>query len=325
MSVTCYAKLANCFLLTGKKKRHVRPAKWKIPARSGTKIKVLLMALLFIAFGSNAQTVINLTGAATDTWTAPATGGPFYVRITARGGDGGLGNDGLKAIPAGMGAQLSGTFTVGAGQTIRAISSAKGDPTLITGGGGGGAGSGAVLVNTNTILLLAAGGSGGNPYGAGGSGAVLYSDDGNGGGTCCVNKGGGGGGVNSAGQSSPDGGSGGGQVKLDGFLYGGAPGPTSGGKGAPGMGGGGGEAGGGGWTNGRRCPLRIIASLLAGRRHLPKQHAVQHHTYAQRRLCKSGTIAYDNLLPRCRWRRLRQFGQRHLKLALQLLTRRLSA
>src|SRR5690349_14205345 len=78
---------------------------------------------LFVCTKLPAQTVVNISGATTATWTAPSSGGPFLVRITARGGDGGWAIsefDGY-ATPGGQGATMSGIFTVQNGESILAI------------------------------------------------------------------------------------------------------------------------------------------------------------------------------------------------------------
>ena len=48
-----------------------------------------LSLALLLTVCLKAQTVVNISGANTASWTAPSSGGPFLVRITARGGDGG--------------------------------------------------------------------------------------------------------------------------------------------------------------------------------------------------------------------------------------------
>src|SRR5262245_43147249 len=63
--------------------------------------------------------VLNITGAGTATWTAPSSGGPFSVRITATGAGGGSVTNVFRNS-GGLGATMSGTFLVQNGQTIRA-------------------------------------------------------------------------------------------------------------------------------------------------------------------------------------------------------------
>ena len=127
-----------------------------------------------------AQTVVNISGAQTDTWTAPSSGGPFLVRITARGGDGGwaISIEEAYATAGGQGATMSGIFTVQNGESILAISGSKGSTKtadLDAYGGGGGAGSGAVKIdNTNNrAILIIAGGGNGQPITALGPGNLL--------------------------------------------------------------------------------------------------------------------------------------------------------
>src|SRR4051794_23800130 len=99
-----YIETVRTFLMTKTKKVQRHP-----PAKT-----IWLLVLLFAVTALHAQTVLSVSGATTGTWTAPSTGGPYFVRITAKGGDGGLG-DGHKG---GQGATLSGIFEVQAGQTI---------------------------------------------------------------------------------------------------------------------------------------------------------------------------------------------------------------
>ncbi|MCB9304957.1 MAG: T9SS type A sorting domain-containing protein [Lewinellaceae bacterium] len=210
-------------------------------------------------------TVINISGPSTTTWTAPSTGGPFLVHITATGAGGGantvnLMNDG------GTGAIMSGSFLVQNNQTLRAIAGDFGKNATLEGAGGGG-GSGVVNCGNpsncagGTILVIAAGGGGGDEFiGLGGSSLT----NGNGSGGLAGGEplhqpdwGGGGGGLNSSGQNSAgSGGFGGGQVFKSGLSAGGIGSRTQdindGGNGMGGGGGGGdyGGGGGGGHTGG---------------------------------------------------------------------------
>ncbi len=97
------------------------------------------------------------------TWTAPATGGPYLVQITAagaKGGDGGVGT-------GGSGALITGSFIINAGQKLDVTAGAPGGSASGVGGGGGG--SGVYVDGTQTILIIAgAGGGGGNAPGGGG-------------------------------------------------------------------------------------------------------------------------------------------------------------
>src|ERR1700704_4016770 len=126
------------------------------------KRNLFIALLLLLTIESKAQTeVLNVSGATTGTWTAPASGGPFYIRITARGSDGGTVLSFGTTLTGGEGATMSGIFTVQNGETIFAVSSSKGGSTTNSSqAGGGGAGSGAVNSTTGIILLIAAGGSG---------------------------------------------------------------------------------------------------------------------------------------------------------------------
>jgi hypothetical protein len=201
----------------------------------------------------------TITGPVVQDWTAPATGGPFTVYISATGGSGG----GNAVNQGGTGATMTGTFVVQNGETLKAIAGGAGGSGDDTHEGGGGGGSGVVKCVPNcaggTILIIAAGGSGaeGN-IGQGGLSATTGS--GGGGGGCNTNNGGGGGGFSSPGCDSggSGGGDGGGQVSKTALSAGGTgsnPGVNDGGAGMGGGGGGGtddngGAGGGGGHTGG---------------------------------------------------------------------------
>ncbi|HRI61841.1 MAG TPA: T9SS type A sorting domain-containing protein [Saprospiraceae bacterium] len=226
----------------------------------------VITPFLFVqAQDCNNTTVITLTGPGVFDWTAPATGGPFSVRITATGAGGGA-NTGNFNNPGGSGAIMSGTFTVQNGQTLRAIAGDFGKDATLEGAGGGG-GSGVVNCGNpsncagGTIMIIAAGGNGGGATeGLGGSELT----DGNGAGGLAGGEpthepdwGGGGGGLLTDGQnSSGSGGLGGKKVDKTGLSLGGLGSgsqvPNDGGSGMGGGGGGGdfGEGGGGGHTGG---------------------------------------------------------------------------
>lgn len=214
--------------------------------------------------------VINISGATVQTWTAPATGGPYFVRITAKGGDGGTGTSSGQVAKGGIGAVMSGIFEVPAGQTIRAISGARGannNNAGVSNGGGGGGGAVAVNATTNTFLLIAGGGGGGGMNSAGYSAQIIAGDGS--GGPSYQEFPGGGGGVNGPGGSG--GGGGGGQVSMTGLSAGGSSAVAKGGSGMGGGGGGGANsdiykdgAGGGGQTGGSRYEARPACSLPGG-------------------------------------------------------------
>ena len=171
-------------------------------------------------------------------WTVPA-GGPYKIRITAKGAKGGNSWN----FAGGTGATMIGEFMVSAGQVLSAIAGAPGadSPVGERKGGGGGGGSGVQLPN-GALLILAGGGGGGMNRGVGfgtvgGSGQVNNSGSQGGGG------GGGGGGFLGNGTNGRGGGGGGG------FGGNGGSGQNrEGGNGGGGFGGGGG--GGGGYSNG---------------------------------------------------------------------------
>jgi len=230
-----------------------------------TALFILFTLVLPQAQDCDNTTVLNISGPAVSDWIAPATGGPFAVRITAVGAGGGsitniFFNDG------GSGASMSGTFVVQNGQTIRAIAGDFGKNATLEGAGAGG-GSGAVNCstsgncNTGTILIIAAGGNGGDALeGLGGLAATNGNGSGGEAGGDPAHEpdwGGGGGGLNSSGgNSSGSGGFGGGQVDKNGLSPGGLGSgtqvPNDGGGGMGGGGGGGdyGAGGGGGHTGG---------------------------------------------------------------------------
>jgi hypothetical protein len=103
-------------------------------------------------------------------WVVPSTGD---YEITAVGAAGGTGMNGPSQIvqSGGMGASLTGTFTLTAGTTIRIIVGQKGINSNNTnnfyGAGGGGGGSFVYLNPTDTYPLIAAGGGGGGSSNAG--------------------------------------------------------------------------------------------------------------------------------------------------------------
>lgn len=228
----------------------------------------------------NNTTVLSITGPGSSTWTAPATGGPFSIRITATGASGGDVTDfpGL----AGSGATMSGTFTVQNGQTIRAIAGGAGESAPNVGPGGGG-GSGAVDCGTSgpggcstgSILIIAAGGNGDNGPGDPGLGGLISQGSGDGGAGGGSDGGGGGGGENGNGGDSNNGnpgtggGFGGAQVSLTGISVSGAGSTSGGGDGGAGMGAGGGggnngSGGGGGHTGGAGDNASAAQSFNSG-------------------------------------------------------------
>ena len=105
----------------------------------------LLLLLTFgcevqVAFGQCSGEVLNISNpnptrtVSGTTWIVPS-GGPYKVRITAKGSRGGVaGNYG--EVPGGSGATMIGEFILGSGQTLRAVAGAPGSNT----GGGGGSG-----------------------------------------------------------------------------------------------------------------------------------------------------------------------------------------
>lgn len=242
---------------------------------------LIILPLLFISPENtdaqcNGNTVISITGNAggsTTTWTAPATGGPFSITISATGAGGGDVDGQGTENDGGSGAIMSGTFTVQNGETIRAIAGWPGSDAPGLGAGGGG-GSGAVNCGnpsncaSGTVLIIAAGGNGDNGPGGVGLGGVTSEGSGDGGLSGGADTGGGGGGINDSGENAGGfgGGFGGAQVSKSGFSVGGPGSNSGGGAGGNGMGGGGGggnegSGGGGGHTGGSGDNLNAAQSF----------------------------------------------------------------
>ncbi|GJM34531.1 MAG: hypothetical protein DHS20C18_35320 [Saprospiraceae bacterium] len=240
----------------------------------------------------NGSVVLNLSGPTVGDWTAPATGGPFLVNITAKGGSGGAYLQYGPDRTGGSGATMIGSFVVQNGETLRAIAGEGGYHSDLEGGGGAG-GSGAVNCgvsgdcSTGTILIIAAGGNGGNqlgpnvmPYiGYGLGGSADTGGSGIGGIHLDSDSGGGGGGVNSSGTSASSGGGGGERVSTSGLVNGGYGSNnvamnSGNNKGGMGMGGGGGggdgatvdnaAGGGGGHTGGSGGNFSAATSFNSG-------------------------------------------------------------
>ena len=234
-------------------------------------LKISLVALLFsCGFIGETQAQcpppLTVNGPGSQVWTAPATGGPWNVKITATGAGGGNIDAFPPATGGGGGATMIGNFVINNNERIRAIAGGGGGSAANVAGGGGG-GSGAVNCGNpqdcanGFILILAAGGNGeGDVDGTPGSAST--GGNGAGGSGCGADCGGGGGGVNSNGENGLNfgigvngSGQGGGVVFTNGLSAGGTGGPAgSGNNGGNGMGGGGGGSqgpgGGGGHTGG---------------------------------------------------------------------------
>ncbi len=174
--------------------------------------------------------------ATTGTFTVPA-GGPYLIKITAAGAQGGSGQ-----AAGGSGVVMTGTFIVNAGQQLDITAGASGGNGSYSGGGGGGSG---VYIDGTTTPLIIAGGGGGGATGLGGNALTSNSGSNTGaagsGGTSnsTVYNAGNGGGLNSAGVSSGAGSGGGGFSGTGGSASNiGGTGAASGGGGAGGGGGG---------------------------------------------------------------------------------------
>jgi len=191
-------------------------------------------------------------------WTVPS-GGPYKIRITAKGAKGGNSAE----ASGGAGAIMIGDFFVSQGQILEASVGALGASQSSTTRVGGGAGSG-VRIQSGSVLLVAGGGGGATHsacFGhlAGGS-ATTTAGNGNGGNG---GNGGGGGGLNTNGSNgvgvfggSTGGGSSG--INADGGVATGNTGDV-GTTGGGGYGGGGagefGGGGGGGYSGGNASVL----------------------------------------------------------------------
>ncbi len=188
----------------------------------------LLLALCWALTPGYAQEVRNISTpnhsrtVPVETWTVPA-GGPYKVKITAKGAKGGQG-----ANLGGAGATIAGEFLVSSGQILELTAGAPGERTNTSGsiGGGGGGGGSAVKIQGGDLLLVAGGGGGGGTFGMGVGGS---------------------GGSGSVGSASIGGGEGGGPNQFGGIMGGDGDLTTGGsGGGSGGSGGGGAGAGGGG-------------------------------------------------------------------------------
>jgi len=180
-----------------------------------TNLKALAQACpTSVTISSPTASTLGTTG----TWTAPSAGGPYKVRITAKGAKGGSGNRGS----GGSGATVIGEFILNNGQAIELIAGAAGADAIGRAQGGGGGGSGARLQAASTPLLIAGAGSGSGYYGVKGGSLVAGTGQGGAGNFCA-----GGGGLFSKGG--------------DGFTNGFARAPGGGGAGFNGAGGVGGE------------------------------------------------------------------------------------
>jgi hypothetical protein len=198
--------------------------------------------------------------AETFTYTSPEIQ-QYYVETTgiyslnAAGAKGGNGTD--NNTQGGLGAVLSGDYTLTAGTVLDVVVGGQGGNSLYNGGGGGGS---FVYFDSNTTLLLAAGGGGGGGYNVDGSGGQTLQSglEGHTGGAEGGSNGQEGGGAQGGGGSGwlsgGGNGSGGGGSSYPSFAGGNGPGGGGygggGGGGEDGGGGGGGYSGGGGGAGG---------------------------------------------------------------------------
>lgn len=222
------------------------------------------------AVGAHGSQLLQYTGGL-QTFTVPS--GYTSVTITAVGAGGGSPGDG---VAGGIGASMTGTFSVASGSTLGVIVGGGGGPASAAEEDQGGGGGGSFVFDASSSLLIAAGGGGGGcicsqnapdavftSAGAAGSGAgggtggvagnggaadTVPGSGGGGGGTISGGAGvagqytSGGGGVNTA----SSGGSGGAPFANSGGTGTGVGGYGGGGAGASGGGGGGGGFSGGG-------------------------------------------------------------------------------
>lgn len=99
---------------------------------------------------SGGTTTLSYTGSM-QTFTVPA--GITSITIDARGAQGGISG----SNPGGLGARMSGTFTVTPGQVLQVLVGGQGGAGSLQGGGGGGT---FVVASGNTPLVVAGGGGG---------------------------------------------------------------------------------------------------------------------------------------------------------------------
>jgi hypothetical protein len=181
------------------------------------------------------------------TWVAPATGGPYQIRITAKGAKGG--STGNSA--GGDGATITGTFSVTAGQVLELIAGAPGTSGGYSGSESGSGGGGGSSVRFQNGALLVVAGGGGGAYGGGFGGASGPT------GTSAISTGGAG-----FGDVSAPGGGGAGAGGAGGYrVYGGGGGGGGGYSGGSGRGGyaaSRGGDGGGSFNAGRECSIKCV-------------------------------------------------------------------
>ncbi|MFN4254153.1 MAG: hypothetical protein ACK4Q5_04015, partial [Saprospiraceae bacterium] len=232
-------------------KRHTLPRFFRLLGLAGLCLGLAAGHLAAQCTGEvlNVSAPTHSTSGTTANWTVPS-GGPYKVKITAKGAQGGN----VGSFVGGSGATMSGDFIVNSGQLLNAIAGAPGAalPGGDTRSGGGGGGSG-VQFQDGTALVLAGGGGGAIQrilwFGSGGN-AGQVSNSGNQGGTSGNSGSGGGGGFASNGENGNANGGGAGFGGL------GGAGTPSGGAGGGGYGGGGsgssdnGGGGGGGYSGG---------------------------------------------------------------------------
>ncbi len=204
------------------------------------------------AYGQNSVEVLNISAPAHSqngtigSWTVPA-GGPYKLRITAKGAKGGTGNSSTNGIfySGGAGAVMSADFTASSGQVFEAVAGAPGQDFQFSTGGGGGGGASGVRFSDGTVLIVAGGGGGGGRFnnGTGPGKPALLTNTGTQGGA--AGDGSGGGGLTTPGGD--------GNESTGGGAGYNATGGTSGGSGGGGYGAGGAghfSGGGGGGYNG---------------------------------------------------------------------------
>jgi hypothetical protein len=219
----------------------------------GGKMRRILLAgaslMAITAASADAETwTYNYTGSI-QTFAVPTTG---TYNIIANGAQGGSSKDNVGA--GGLGAQVSGNFTLNAGELLQiAVGGAGASTGSISFAGGGGGGSFVYDTTTALALLIAGGGGGGLFEFPGSPGLATTGGSGGGGGVSSYGGAGGGGGFNGNGANAyfwynaqAQGGGGGGFPNLTGGSSPSAAGGWGGGGGAYGNGGG----GGGGFTGG---------------------------------------------------------------------------
>jgi hypothetical protein len=182
-------------------------------SRKNLKLLIGVVCLLFLASSAYSQTTECFTYDGTiQLWTVPD--GVTSITMEAWGAQGGN-STWAGTVSGGLGAYMSGTFTVTPGDDLQILVGGQGESLAVGGGGGG-----SFVATIGDVPLLVAGGGGGASSDQAGVDAVTSQDGtadslggisggtgGAGGSVCGINQndGGGGGGFNSDGADATDG------------------------------------------------------------------------------------------------------------------------